>query len=77
MLSLSKDSLFWEPADLVHGMHPVFQNGRRKILVKNLEVRRKMLISKRGCSVRQVNFLKGVQVIFGENRKLHNCIKIN
>ena len=58
MLSLSEDFLFvWEPADLVHGIHPVLQNGGRKNLAKILEVGQKMLISKRGCIMRRVNFL--------------------
>ena len=59
-------------------MHPLFQNGRgRKILVKNLVVAQKSLTSKKGSVMGQVNFLKGAQGIFGENRKLHNCSVMN
>ena len=32
---------------------------------------------KGGSVMEQVNFLKGLQGVFGENRKLHNCIIIN
>ena len=47
----------------------------RKILVKNLLWKvRKCLISKRG---RRVNYLKGVQTIFGENGTLYICGIIN
>ena len=59
-------------------MLPIFQNQRgrtdcgRKVSVKNLVVGQKILISKRGSIMGQVNFVKGVKGIFGENRKLHN-----
>ena len=43
------------------------------MLVKTLVVGQKILISKRGCIMGRVNFLKGLQGIFGENRKLHKC----
>ena len=32
---------------------------------------------KEGFAMEQVNFLKGLQGVFGENRKLHNCNIIN
>ena len=53
--------------------------GREKYFTKKTSDRvgQKMLISKRGCIMGQVNILKGVQGIFGENRKLHNCCVIN
>ena len=37
----------------------------------------KILIIKSGCIMERVNFLKGLQEVFGENRKLHNCSTIN
>ena len=36
-----------------------------------------ILISKRGCIIWQINFVKGAQRIFGENRTLHICSIIN
>ena len=87
MLPLSEDLLFvWEPAYLVMSWHapclPKWKwvgggGGERKISVKNLVVGQKILISKKGSVMGQVNFLKGVQAIFGENRKLHNCSVMN
>ena len=41
------------------------------MLVKNLVVGQKILISKRGYIMGRVNFLKELRGIFGENRKLH------
>ena len=63
-------------------MHPVFQNGGggEKYFTKITSdgVDQKILISKRGCIMGQVNILKGVvQGIFVENRKLHNYSVIN
>ena len=49
----------------------------RKILVKNLVVGQKILIIKRGFIMERVNFLKGLQGVLRENRKLHNCSTIN
>ena len=49
----------------------------KKILVKNIVVGQNILIIKRVCIVEQANYLKGLQGAFGENRKLHNCCKIN
>ena len=37
----------------------------------------KILISKRGCIIRRVNFLKGALEIFGENGTLHICSIVN
>ena len=39
----------------------------KNILVKYLAVGQKILISKRGCIMAQVNFLKRSQRIFGKN----------
>ena len=73
MLSLSEDLLFvWEPAYLVMSWHapclPKWKGGGR-----NLVLGQKILTSSRGSVMEQVTFLKGVQGIFGENKKLHNC----
>ena len=51
--------------------------GARNVLVKNLVVGQKILILKRGSIMEWGNFLKGLQGVFGENRKLHNCNIIN
>ena len=51
--------------------------GARKTLVKNLVVGQKILILKRGSIMEWVNFLKGLQGVVGENRKLHNSSIIN
>ena len=40
-------------------------------------VGQKNFISKRGSIMGQVNFVKGVKGIFGENRKLYNCSVID
>ena len=77
MLSLPEDILFvWELADLVMSWH-AHHNGRRKIIVKNVLMSQKTLISKRGCVMGLVNFFKGQEGIYKANRKLHNCIIIN
>ena len=83
MLSLSEGFLFvWEPVDLLMPWH-VFHlpkwsgGGGRKILIKNLVVGQKILIIKRDCNMEWVKILKGLQGVFGENRKLHNCSIIN
>ena len=44
---------------------------------KTVVASQKILISKRGCIIRAVKFLKGVQTIFEENRTLHICSIIN
>ena len=44
-------------------------------LVKNYVVGQEILILKRGCIMEQVNFLKGLQGLFGENRKFQ-CNKL-
>ena len=44
---------------------------------KTVMASQKILISKRGCIIRAVKFLKGVQTIFEENRTLHICSTIN
>ena len=51
--------------------------GTRKILVKNFVVGQKIVIIESGCTTERVNFLKGLQGVFGEKRKLHNCSIIN
>ena len=78
MLPLPEDLLFvCELAYLLMSWH-VFHLSKwlggvvRKILVKNFVVGDKILIIKRGCIMDQVNFLKGLQGVFGEKRKLHN-----
>ena len=81
MLSLYEDlSVVWEPAYLIMSWHvpclPKWKGGRN-ISVKNFAVGQKIFILKSGSIMWQVNFLKGVQGIFGENRKLHNCSVIN
>ena len=48
--------------------------GEENFSKKSVVAGQKILISKRG---RQVNFLKGLQAIFGENRTLHICSIIN
>ena len=70
-------------------MHLIFQNdrrdgvgvgekgGARKIVVKNLVVDQKILILKGGCIMEQLNILKELQGVFGENRKVYNCSTIN
>ena len=83
MLLLSEDLLFiWEPVNLLMSWHvPHFPEwlagGARKSLVKNLVVGPKILILKRSCIMERVNFLKGLQGVFGGSRKLHNCSIIN
>ena len=57
--------------------YKIVGGGARKILVKNLAVGQKILILKRSCIMERVNFLKGLQGVFGENSKLHNCIIIS
>ena len=77
MLLLSEDLLFvWEPADLVMFWHaPHFPKwGEKNFSKKTVVVDQKILILKRACIIGWVNFLKGVQGIFKENRKLHICI---
>ena len=49
----------------------------REILVKNLVVSQKMLIIKRDWVMEWVKLFKGLQGVFGENKKLHNWSKIN
>ena len=49
--------------------YKMVRGGARKILVKNLAVGQKILILKSGCIMERVNFLKGFQGVFGENRK--------
>ena len=81
MLSLSEDLLFvWEPAYLVMSWHvprlpKLGVRGwgwrARKILVKNSGSEN--FDFKEGCIMGRVKFLKGIQEIFGEHRKLHNC----
>ena len=51
--------------------------GVRKLLVKNLVVGQTILILKRGSIMEAVNFLKGLERVFRENRKLYNCSIIN
>ena len=51
--------------------------GVRKILVKDLVVGQKILILRRVCIMERVNFLKGLQGVFGENSKFHNCSVLN
>ena len=83
MLSLSVGLLFvWEPANLVMSwqvpdLRKWLRVGARKILVKNLVVGQKILVLKKGSIMEWVNFLKGLQEVFGEKRKLHNCSIIN
>ena len=57
--------------------YKMVRGGARKILVKNLGGLQKILILKRSCIMEGVNFLKGLQGVFGENSKLHNCIIIS
>ena len=74
MLSLSESLLFvWEPAYLVVSWQVPYlpkwsRRGTRKSLVKNLASGQKILILKRVCIMEWVNFLKGLQRVFGENR---------
>ena len=83
MLLLSEGLLFvWESADLVMSWHlPDLVKwlgvGLRRNLIKNLVVGGKILILKRGSIMEWVNFLKGLQGVFRENRKLHSCSIIN
>ena len=76
MLSWSEDLLFaWEPALKCHGMHLVFLNGSGgsgKNFIKNLVVSQKILISKRGCIMGWIHFLKGNYRKFLE--KIENCV---
>ena len=51
---------------------PSYKMGWKNVS-HNLMIDQKIFISKRGCSMERVNFLKRVQRIFGESRKLHNC----
>ena len=48
--------------------------GEENFSKKSVVTGQKILISKRG---RQVNFLKELRAIFGENRALHVCSVIN
>ena len=76
---MSENLLFvWEPFDLVMSWHaPRLPKWRGKDFSKSA-VRSCdcVVISKRGCIIGCVNFLKVLQRIFGENSKLHNCIII-
>ena len=77
---ISENLLFvWEPFDLVMSWHaPRLPKWRGKDFSKKSVVRSfdYVVISKRGCIIGCVNFLKGLQRIFRENRKMHNCIII-
>ena len=80
MLSLPENLLFvWEAFDLVmlwHAPRPPKWRGKdfsKKSVVRSCDC---VVISKRGCIIGCVNFLKGLQRIFRENRKLHNCVII-
>ena len=74
MLSLPEGLLFaWEPAGLVISWHvpdlPKWLGVvARKVLLKILKVGQKILILKRGSIVERVNFLKGLQGVFEENK---------
>ena len=48
--------------------------GEENFSKKSVVAGQKILISKRA---RQVNFLKGLRTIFGENRTLHICSVIS
>ena len=48
--------------------------GEKNLSKKSDVAGQKILISKRG---RQVDFLKGLRAIFGDNRTLHICSLIN
>ena len=51
--------------------------GNKNFSKKSVEVGQKIMISDRGCIIGQVNYLEGIQGIFGEYRKLHNCSIMN
>ena len=79
-MSLYKGFLFvWEAADSVMSWHaPHFPKlGEKNFSKKSVVVDQKILILKRGCIMGWVNFLKGVQGSFIENRKLHIYIIIS
>ena len=70
MLQLSEGLLFvWETdlsPDLVMSRHAsIFQNGGENFSKRSVVVGQKILVSKKGCIMGWVNFLKGVQGIFG------------
>ena len=54
-----------------------FELGEETFSKKAVVVGQKILISKKGCFMGWDNFLKGVQAIFRENRKLNGCSIIN
>ena len=58
MLSCSEDLLF-------------VSRGKEILSKKSVVVGLKILVSKTGCIIRQVSFLKGAQAIFQENKELH------
>ena len=49
---------------------PSSKMGEKNFSKKSVKAGQKILISKKG---RQVNFLKGLQAIFAENRTFHIC----
>ena len=51
--------------------------GEENFCKKSAVVGLKILISKRGCIIRRVNFSMGEQAFLEENKKLHNCSIIN
>ena len=78
MLSCFEDLLFvWEPADLAMSWHLhsiILKTGEKNFSKKSVVAGQKIFYLKEG---KTVDFLKGVQVIFGENRTLHICNIIN
>ena len=58
-------------------LSPKMEEGWERNFSKKSWVGQKNLISKRGSVMGQANFLKGVQGIFGENRKLHKRSVMN
>ena len=65
-------------SQLIWQCHNIFipssRMGEENFSKKSVVAGQKILISKRG---RQVNFLKGLRTIFGENRTLHICSVIS
>ena len=56
---------------------PSSKMGEENFCKKSTVVGLKILISKRGCIIRRVNFSMGEQAFLEENKKLHNCSIIN
>ena len=79
MLSRSEDLLFvWGPAELVLSLHvhPVFENGGRKILVKNLLWWVRKFRFQRGVVLQGGTIFKGYRTFLGKIEKFKVADKL-